>query len=239
MVRISCKEYPVPQPDLTHKHEKIQISLDTKSGIFSMPIPEHIGDTMSGFDNLSGGGTGHSIVNRKAVDHHKNPYKLSHGTLKGLEDLVDRLFYDYKEELKKTRTKVICVKFKANVGIFENGNDRSKTHLEQEKGKCILGLDEISFAGKPALELQFYVGYKVGVRIFDLMMKHQMELTHKETDWIIMDFTPERFDFFNNAITAIEDIIMKLDNFTSAIKEDPHLLDEYISKSKFLPGGSK
>jgi len=238
MVKVSTRSTYIPMPDLSRVEFNHVISLNAKTGEFSTQVPEHIGNSMKSFPNLHGGETSKRIDrdSGKIIEESKAEYTLTSGTLRGLEEGLDKLCYDYVKLMEESKTKILIVTFRANIYNFEPPLDKSDPDAFSKVDHCVLRLEQINFAKDPALELLFDVYYRVGTKYFDLHMHGKGDIDNLGKNTIMLDYTQERFEFFQRAERQLEQMIMRLVNFFENVKEEPALLDQFISKTKLLPG---
>lgn len=198
---ISKKTLIVAQEDATEAQEQVAIRLNKQTGVFSIELPDHIADVQ------------HALYEEE--DH---PDWLYTGVIRttSMVDVVRHfkticLLY-IRWYRTRNETKHIGVTLQYNLRhIADFHEPRNSTEFAGYNGGR---RQEISFAGNPALHLQYQILYKVGDDYFTKHRDGRLQQRRFATGEVqIIEWTEERETILSEGIEALEKLIMRLIEF--------------------------
>lgn len=205
--RISRFQDFIPQEDASTERGFTVINYSSRDGGFSIAIPEHM-------QSVVGAGILYSET-QYGVEQAWKAAKEKYSTLKKAE---------------KCR-KIIVIDFQASVLI-----DRPEVNVYLHK-------DDLHFKKGPIVQFTFMEGNELsrirdGARTdFDIVgldMRLSKYDRHNRDGILIVDWTQERVDFLRKIKTAMENLILKLDEFTTSVGEDNSFLEAKMKEGLLL-----
>lgn len=245
MSQISTEEINVPTKNLRTKPFQRVVNFNKKRNEFSCVVPTHIGEVVVGnIDNLRGVGRSREYNGRTPGEWKElGDYILWNINYEQLINDWEKMISFYKNFIEKTKKKkVIMIRFNANVSIYERPKKWDAEDWDERcnsGGKCILNIEDISFANGTALMFDFDVFWMVGNNLYELTrMKFETSVEYHSDGRlnrdVIVDYTPERYKFVSQSKIALETMIYNINSFMESIRKKPELLDAFISKTPQL-----
>jgi hypothetical protein len=211
----------VPQLDQSSEMEVIHVYFKADEGNFYIYPQQHLLDVVSSLDN--------------GIDFRDAQYHPGHGSIKApvmaaaiacYKSLCTKFFDIVRTEQKK---RVIRFTLKYNIAKMPDGSWRG--HAPG---------DDISFAGRPALHLQYEVLWQSGKRLYrqdrpqdrlqdagsavpSVYGNREMGMRQRRDGIYIIDWTQEREDFFASMKSSLEQLIHLLVLFVQDLEGDPDM----------------
>lgn len=142
-------------------------------------------------------------------------------------------------ELKKTERKVIM--FKVGASTLLRMNKVSQGHYQGIKRGVSENIGDINFANGAGIGIEFKIAIE-----FDEGIKQYFELEESglpskypvrfsRDEWMIIDYSLEREEFFNSIINSMQEMVFKLSQFFGGDTEKvANLIDSTVSNNQKL-----
>jgi hypothetical protein len=205
--------------DLIAFVQKIQVD---KDGRFTIQAPEHLHNTLA---LVSKEREVQLAPDAPASRLRALPFDVRNGVV-GPCQTLEEVEYAWKDLMARAREfltnsarkKVIKIDTEMSVRIFRDN-------------RLVLGRNDVSFSKvSPLLGLDYTVCYQVGP---DLVDEDNRYLAQAEKATVV-PYTEEREAFLAKIVHTLEQAALQLDEFCTAVQEDPLAIDTLIHKGMLL-----
>lgn len=189
-----------------------KVYFQADSGRFAIYLPEHVAAVAASIPHNEYDGRSGLIFNRDQGGY------LTHKVIDTVIDGYKGYLTRYEDLLRtQKRRKVIAVTFRQNIRWIKGFHDvRNSTDFAGYGARR----GDISFCGAPAIHLTYAVRYEVGGKLYQVVNHDDgsEHMTYAAQEGKIIDWTPDRENFFANTVGNIERLIMAMIEFMDDIE---------------------